>query len=453
MDILLKLRDRFVTGLSANGPVGQNSTVAASIVSLLSTGPLSEDELCTSVIKRHGEATLPEVYYILNKIKRENLIDYDVSIGGRVIASVRPANGGFRFSEAILEPEGSYTFSRFAYARTNGPDLTFESPIAEASVRLLDPSGLVLPWLFRAPCSLKLAACEYESLRMPKEFFTAWCELLLSVRVLTADVEPDSDELATWEFHDALFHKSTRLAPGTHEFGGTYRFLGRRPAQPASKPEMPSDVIIRLKAPRMQDLIRNDPPFTEVLERRRSVRRAPKKPITVDLLAEFLYRVASTKAVHQDSELETMQRRYPSAGGIHELEFYVAVNECVGLNRAFLHYDGEQHVLRQLRSTDKDLTTVFSNAAIAWGQDYPPQVLIVLASRFGRIAWKYEKLAYRVTLIDCGVAIQTMYLVATAMNLAPCALGSGDSSLFSSLTGLHPLVEGSVAEFALNSLV
>jgi hypothetical protein len=48
--------------------------------------------------------------------------------------------------------------------------------------------------------------------------------------------------------------------------------------------------------------------------------------------------------------------------------------------------------------------------------------------------------------------MQTMYLVATAMDLAPCAIGGGDSDLFAQAAGLNYLSEGSVGEFALGSI-
>jgi hypothetical protein len=37
------------------------------------------------------------------------------------------------------------------------------------------------------------------------------------------------------------------------------------------------------------------------------------------------------------------------------------------------------------------------------------------------------------------------------MNLAGCGIGSGDSALFSLITGLDPLVESSVGEFMLGA--
>jgi hypothetical protein len=44
-----------------------------------------------------------------------------------------------------------------------------------------------------------------------------------------------------------------------------------------------------------------------------------------------------------------------------------------------------------------------------------------------------------------------MYLVATAMDLAPCALGTGDSDYFTKLSGTDYLQETSVGEFILGS--
>ena len=53
-------------------------------------------------------------------------------------------------------------------------------------------------------------------------------------------------------------------------------------------------------------------------------------------------------------------------------------------------------------------------------------ILLVLTARFQRVSWKYELIAYATILKGVGVLYQTMYLVATAMRLAPCAIGAGD---------------------------
>ena len=78
-----------------------------------------------------------------------------------------------------------------------------------------------------------------------------------------------------------------------------------------------------------------------------------------------------------------------------------------------------------------------------------PDVTIVLASRLPRLAWKYQGMAYRASLMNAGVVFELMYLVATDMNLAPCANGSGDSRLLEEATGIDPFEETALAEFCI----
>jgi SagB-type dehydrogenase family enzyme len=79
------------------------------------------------------------------------------------------------------------------------------------------------------------------------------------------------------------------------------------------------------------------------------------------------------------------------------------------------------------------------------------QVLVILAARFARVAWKYESIAYALTLKHVGVVFQTMYLVATAMGLGACAVGCGDADLFARAAGTDYCAETSVGEFILGS--
>ena len=79
------------------------------------------------------------------------------------------------------------------------------------------------------------------------------------------------------------------------------------------------------------------------------------------------------------------------------------------------------------------------------------QVLIVIGARFPRLMWKYASVAYALILKHVGVLYQTMYLVATAMQLAPCAIGGGNADLFARACGTDYYSEGSVGEFLLGS--
>jgi oxazoline/thiazoline dehydrogenase len=95
---------------------------------------------------------------------------------------------------------------------------------------------------------------------------------------------------------------------------------------------------------------------------------------------------------------------------------------------------------------------LLADACASSGLDTPPDVLITLAARFQRIAWKYQSMAYATILKNTGALYQQMYLVATAMNLAPCGLGGGDSDLFAEAAGLDYYAETSVGEFMLSGL-
>ena len=52
-----------------------------------------------------------------------------------------------------------------------------------------------------------------------------------------------------------------------------------------------------------------------------------------------------------------------------------------------------------------------------------------MTARIGRLSWVYDSIAYATTLKHVGVLQQTLYLVATMLGLAPCALAMGDAEL------------------------
>jgi len=178
--------------------------------------------------------------------------------------------------------------------------------------------------------------------------------------------------------------------------------------------------------------------------RRQSIRAYGERPISDRQLAEFLYRTARV-ADYRESSVNTRAgpirmafapRPYPAGGCLHELELYVAINACENLAPGLYSYDSEDHRLIRLSGRTEYVEQMLSHASQSAGVPVPTlQVLIVIAARFPRIAWKYQSIAYSLTLKNVGVLYQTMYLVATAMNLAPCGIGAGDSDRFARAAG------------------
>jgi SagB-type dehydrogenase family enzyme len=264
--------------------------------------------------------------------------------------------------------------------------------------------------------------------------------------------------LETWEFHDLLFHSRSRCGRSDRQFGATYRMPHRSPP-PAFKTEVATEWF-DLERPDAERLERDDPPFALVQQRRRSIREYGQRPLTAQQLGEFLFRVARSTRRWQSEvqapvgpiEMEFSARPYPAAGGLHELEFYLVVNSCQDLSNGLYHYDPQQHRLGRLSGPTRDTEFLLREAAGSAGIPWETlQVHIILAARFERLAWKYESIAYALLLKDVGVVYQTMYLAATAMDLAPCGLGCGDSDLFARAAGLDYYVESSVGEFLLGS--
>jgi SagB-type dehydrogenase family enzyme len=264
--------------------------------------------------------------------------------------------------------------------------------------------------------------------------------------------------LESWEFHDLLFHSRSRRGRWDAPFGATYR-LAHRPPPPALKPIDDGDWQ-DLFRPDIERLMREDPPLAQVTEQRRSVRQYGAEPITAKQLGEFLFRTARVTR-HWQSEVSapsgplTMDftaRPYPSGGGLYELEVYLAVKNCAGVEPGLHYYDPQGHRLQALCGATRDVEGLLADAAASAGiAAQSLQVLVVLAARFSRTAWKYESIAYALTLKHVGVVFQTMYLAATAMGLAPCAVGCGDSDLFARAAGTDWCVETSVGEFLLGS--
>jgi SagB-type dehydrogenase family enzyme len=284
---------------------------------------------------------------------------------------------------------------------------------------------------------------------------------LLADAGMLQGVGPDDEPpaLRSWEFHDLLFHARSRKGRSDSPFGAAYR-PEAGPGPPPAFRAADAGETIELFRPDLARIERDDPPLAKVVEGRRSLREYGDRPLSARQLGEFLYRVARVKASrevevetpHGPLAVELAPRPFPAGGSLYELEFYLAVQACDGLDPGLYRYDPRHHRLATLCGRTPDLGHLIRDAAASAAiPEGSVQVLVVLSARFRRLAWKYASIAYALTLKHVGVVYQTMYLTATAMDLAPCALGGGDSDLFARAAGVDYYDESSVGEFLLGS--
>ncbi len=408
-----------------------------------------------------GPAALARWYFHLQDLARRRLLRLAVHAGDDRLATLEPTAPSFVLPPAGAVPGRSYVLSRFAWVQRRGDVLALESPLSPARIVLHDPRAAALVHALAQPGTAAEVGGRVAGL--PAEAVTPLLGLLAHAGAACAvgddgaTAEDADPALRCWQFHDLLFHARSRQGRHDGPVGATYPLAGRLDPPPALRPET-AGAGIALFRPDLERLQRQDPPFALVQERRRSVRKYAAEPITDRQLGEFLYRVARVRNC-QHLEVATPAgpvrmdfalRPYPAGGALYELEVYVVVAACRGLSPGLYHYDGLGHRLVRRAGRTAEVERLLSDAALAAGfQATEPQVLLVLAARLPRVAWKYTGLAYALVLKNVGVVLQTMYLAATAMGLAPCAVGLGDSDLFALAADADYYAETSVGEFLL----
>jgi oxazoline/thiazoline dehydrogenase len=375
------------------------------------------------------------LFHYVGRLRRAGLLVADVRWNDRLLVTLLPRAKHF---DIVLPPDSERTWqlSRFAYLHREGDDIVLECPESPCVAHLKSHESVA--WLYEAsrPTTPKIGT--------PR----AWLLALLGEFAFLLDPgNGENDARQTWEFHDRLFHDRVRRHDDFRPHGATYRFRDRLPSPPATRPAH-AGASVPLAIPQ-RPVSR---PLFDVMEQRRSRREMGERPITREQVAQLLYRVAQVRETLPSPLQECLLRPYPSGGAIHELEFYLAVGACDGLASGFYHYRGNEHALTRLENGAAPAREMLAECAASWGQrGYPPQCLIVLASRLPRLAWKYEAIAYKLSLMNAGVVLQTLYLVCTDLGLNGSAVGTGMPNLFAAATNTSSWEETSIAEFGFGS--
>jgi len=352
---------------------------------------------------------------------------------------------------AKLRVDDRYRLSRHVSIRPVPGGFLLESLLSGRSFRLTSPA--VFPLLFALTRPVRLADLVDAVDPAQRARLLALLEQCHDLQILTmvgddGAAEEDVGSLAHWEFHDLLFHVRSRSGRNPWPLGATYHLRGVLPPEPALKNgSVPG--ILPLPVPDIERLKREDLPFTRVLEERRT--RYGGGPLDLPSLGEFLYRTCRVTGVVEAGGERLARKVYPSGGSLHSLEVYVVASDCEGLSPGVYHYQAAEHALAPTGGFDTEVRELLRELRGRTGNRIPddPPVLLVITARFRRVMWKYQSIAYRTVLAEVGVLYQTMYLVATAMGLAPCAIGAGDSDRFARVVGTDYYAETSVGEFVL----
>ena len=428
--ITLNIRDWRPVRFSA-----RSDGLADAIMALRNGATIERLETCCDREKAPGEFA-QELRYYLERFARGRFLAWDIVDAGMRLGRADALASRFQPNLDRQTPS-AVVLGRFSLLRRDDGSTVLET--AAAPVRLvLSRNGLdrLTPLLEgEHPCSAGT---------LPHR--------LWQLGFFDAATAEESEARRCWEFHDLLMHQRSRQNLDVPTIGGTYRFKGVFPSLPARRPAFDGQALA-LPAVDRTAVARNSAPLHEVQERRKSLRKYAEQPVDLASVSEFLWRTCRTVREIESNQQGLLTRPYPAGGSINELEFYVAVRRCGGLEPGVYHYDGHRHAVVGLPGTEPLAQKIVSRSTAAMGLvtgEESPDIVIVVTSRFPRLAWKYEGMAYRATLLNAGVVLGQMYLIATDMGLAPCANGTGDSRLLEEAAGLDPFAETPIAEFALS---
>jgi SagB-type dehydrogenase family enzyme len=385
---------------------------------------------------------------------------------GQPLISVVPLTIRSRFRPAPLTADIPVRLSSYAQLRTDGRECIIESPLAlhrvvlhrAESVRLIAPLiSPVTPAVYRA------VAHAHPVVAAVLEYLAAAGMVVVaesaagSTPVFAEDSDPRLIGLSPL---DMMFHTRSTLGRHDHEFGTIFPGDGAASAKPASRARVGQSVP--LHRPRWVDLYVNDQPLTAVIEGRQLQRRHGRDPMTAVQVGELLYRTARAGSLGASAPgsyagacgsstshegTARSDRPYPRGGSSFEPELYLTVWNCAGLERGVYHYDPFAHSLRPIDTDRIAWQELLRSARMAVGADDPPQVLITMTARFRQLSWRLEGSAYRLMLMSAGALMQSLYLVSTAMCLAPCAVGAVGQDAVARALGIDWRLEPCVGHF------
>jgi SagB-type dehydrogenase family enzyme len=407
------------------------------LITALSDATHSED----SLMDRHqGDfAAMMATMNLFRQLHVMGLVGYVLRDEAKTILEMLPQTAGLEpVSPYDLDMAQVYRASRFAYVHIEDGQMLLESANSKAYLVVHEPQ--ILTWF--AAFQTGISVSDFLAKFGQSDTLTQVVCCFISIGAIVAENEPQ------WDFHDAVFH--TRSRRGRYRIFGSKQPLGDvETVPPTIKPTDTANAIALYK-PDIEQLKQADMTLTAALETRTSIRQHGANPMTLQQLGEFLYRTARVTGYRQGENLTLTRRLYPAGGAVYEIEIYLAVQACDGLEAGLYHYNPDVHSLTLTATFTPEVAHLVRQAASSALVENG-QILVLMTARFQRMARFYHTIAYSLILKHVGALMQTMYLVATAMHLAPCAIGSGDSDLFADITSIPYFEEGLVGEMLLGS--
>lgn len=170
------------------------------------------------------------------------------------------------------------------------------------------------------------------------------------------------------------------------------------------------------------------PTFLQIINNRKSERKFAK--LTLKQISNLLWHSSKVKTVSVTNENQILtHRNVPSAGAIHPIDIFISLPEEFE-KRILYYYDPFTHKLAKVKLSKAALLLFFQN--VNNNLDIKDATLIWFAANINRTESKYknpESLIWR----DAGALVMLFQLVATALKIKSCPIGTLANPFFSDL--------------------
>ncbi len=375
----------------------------------------------------------------LEVLAQRGTVHFEIAEGAMTMRALTP---DFSLDRSPPDPAARYRLSRFAWAGLDTGVLALRSPLSDRWFVLHDPAAVALLAGFAEPQRIEDAIAGTGNPPQARAIVDAViaAQMLLACDAAGNSIDQRDPARRMWDFPDLLLHSRSRQGRTDLVVGGDYPFRETM--------ALPSTEVAMAPVTEWHDL----PPATALppmaldnaLFRRRSIRSFADAPLPLERFSTLLrYALRG-----EDGDGGTLRRPFPNGGAHYEQCFFLVLDRVEGLPRGLYRYDEGAHRLGRMAAQDAAIAGLIDDAARSGGNAGRPAALLVIASRFGMVRWKYSGLSYALQLKHVGVVMQTLYLVATALELGGYAIGTGNTDRFGALAGLDYLEAGAIGEFA-----
>ena len=404
----------------------------------------------------------------LQALYKAGLLIHEIEGSHGIAMRLLPINPGLK-QQPCPDTNNEFKLSRFTSIEPCLEGLDITSPLAPTTLRLQDHRLYPLIQRLVSPC--KLASISH---LLPEDLRTQYRDIIslfLSsgmVGICNSEHNAEIDQEAIragWNKQDLSFHNHTRR----HIIDRCQEELLHRNINRPLPPARNQRIILSTVPLPQPKIKKQDADFYQIIRKRQTIRSYNSNPITLEALGNLLwYSVHTREEIICDPALprsyEGLLRPVASAGGLHSIELYLCIKQCIGIGSGLYHYDSFDHCLGKMSELNNPCQNMLEMAvnttcrgpqaaSISPGQGQQPDVLIVMATRYERNAILHSEtgLTYALILKDAGSIYQQLYLVATALGLAPCGLSFGSSELFEQASGIPSKIECSVGEFMIGN--